>query len=159
MKIEKNVVAQFHYNLSDQNGEIETSRDGDPVAYLHGHKNIIDGLQEALEGKGEGDTFTVTVAPEQGYGLRNEDAKQRVPLKHLVGAKKWRKGMVAQVQTEQGLRQVTIIKVGKFNADVDSNHPLAGKELTFDVEVISIREATKDEISHGHAHGVGGHQH
>lgn len=159
MKIEKDVVVQFHYNLSDENGQIETSRDADPVAYLHGHKNIIDGLQEAMEGKGEGDTFTVTVPPEQGYGQRNEAAKQRVPLKHLVGAKKWRKGMVAQVQTEDGVRQVTIIKVGKFNADVDSNHPLAGKDLTFEVEVVSIREATKDEIAHGHAHGVGGHQH
>lgn len=159
MKIEKDVVVQFHYNLSDSSGAIETSRDGDPVAYLHGHKNIIDGLQDALEGKGEGDTFTVTVPPEQGYGHRNEEAKQRVPLKHLVGPKKWRKGMVAQVQTDEGMRQVTIIKVGKFNADVDSNHPLAGKDLTFDVEVISIREATKDEIAHGHAHGVGGHQH
>jgi FKBP-type peptidyl-prolyl cis-trans isomerase SlyD len=157
--IEKNKVVQFHYTLSESGVELENSKSGDPIAYLHGHNNIIVGLQEAMAGKNAGDTFEVEIAPEKAYGKRNEDAKQRVPLKHLIGAKKWRPGMVAQVETDQGQRQVTVIKVGKFNADVDANHPLAGKSLSFHIEVVDVRDASEEEISHGHAHGLGGHHH
>lgn len=160
MSIGNNSVVQFHYTLSNSDGsEIESSRGGDPMAYLHGHSNIVPGLEDAMEGKGEGDVFTATVSPDKGYGERNDSLTQRVPLKHLQGAKKWKKGMVAHVQTDQGMRQVTILKAGRFMADVDANHPFAGKELVFDIEVISVREGTEEEISHGHAHGVGGHQH
>ncbi|MEK9766370.1 MAG: peptidylprolyl isomerase, partial [Thalassolituus sp.] len=81
------------------------------------------------------------------------------PVKHLQGAKVWKKGMVASVHTEQGMRQVTIVKVGRFMADVDTNHPFAGKTLQFEVDVVAVREATAEELDHGHAHGVGGHQH
>jgi FKBP-type peptidyl-prolyl cis-trans isomerase SlyD len=129
------------------------------MAYLHGHGNIIPGLEEAMLGKEVGAEFSATVAPEKAYGQRDEAAIQRVPMKHLQGAKKWKKGMVAHVETEQGERQVTVIKVGKFMVDVDANHPFAGKELTFDVKVEDVREATAEEIQHGHAHGIGGHQH
>lgn len=160
MTITKNSVVQFHYTLTDENGEqLESSRDGDPVAYLHGHNNMIVGVENALEGKAEGDEFTVTVSPEEGYGEINPDAQQRVPTKHLQGAEKWAPGMVATVNTEQGKRQVTIVKVGRFMVTVDLNHPLAGKTLTFAINVESVREATEEEISHGHAHGVGGHHH
>ena len=160
MKIEKDTVAQFHYSLKNEAGELLESTEGnDPMAYLHVHKNIIPGLEKAMLGKAQGDTFTVTVEPKEGYGERKADAKQRIPLKQLQGAKKWRKGMVAVVQTDQGQRQVVIEKVGKFNADCDLNHPLAGKTLTFDINVVSVREATAEEKSHGHAHGVGGHHH
>ena len=160
MKIEKDTVVQFHYSLKNEAGELLESTEGnDPMAYLHGHKNIIPGLEKAMLGKAQGDTFTVTVEPKEAYGERKADAKQRIPLKHLQGAKKWRKGMVAVVQTDQGQRQVVIEKVGKFNADCDLNHPLAGKTLTFDINVVSVREATAEEKSHGHAHGVGGHHH
>lgn len=160
MTITKNSVVQFHYTLTDENGEqLESSRDGDPVAYLHGHNNMIVGVEKALEGKTEGDEFTVTVSPEDGYGEINPDAVQRVPTKHLQGAEKWAPGMVATVNTEQGKRQVTIVKVGRFMVTVDLNHPLAGKTLTFAINVENVREATEEEISHGHAHGVGGHHH
>lgn len=160
MSISTNSVVQFHYTLKDENGEqIETTSGKDPMAYLHGHNNIIPGLEKAMEGHVVGDTFSVTVKPEEGYGARKDNPLQRIPIKHLRGAKKWKPGMVAWVETEQGQRQVTVVKVGKFNADCDLNHPLAGKVLTFDVEIVELREATAEEKSHGHAHGVGGHHH
>jgi FKBP-type peptidyl-prolyl cis-trans isomerase SlyD len=160
MEITKDCVVQFHYNLRDAEGsELENSRTGDPMAYLHGHQNMMAGLEKALEGHSAGDVFSVTLAPEDAYGSRTEDAEQRIPLKHLQGSKKWRPGMVATVQTDQGVRQVQILKVGKFMVTVDTNHPLAGKTITFDVEVTDVRAASAEEISHGHAHGVGGHHH
>lgn len=160
MNISKDTVVQFHYTLKDDKGELIESTDGkDPMAYLHGHSNIIRGLENALEGKTVGDTFTVTVEPGEGYGLRQENATQRISLKHLQGARKWKPGMMAFVETDKGYRQVTVLKVGKFNADVDTNHPLAGKTLVFDIQVVDIREATAEEKAHGHAHGVGGHHH
>lgn len=159
MSITDGTVVQFHYTLTEAGNELESTKGGEPMAYLHGHNNIIVGLEKAMAGKSEGDTFSVTVEPAEAYGVRKEDATQRIPLKHMQGAKKWRPGMVAWVETDQGHRQVTVVKVGKFNADCDLNHPLAGKTLTFDVEVIATREATEEEKSHGHAHGVGGHHH
>ncbi len=159
MKVEDNKVVQFLYELKDeQQAVLESTKEG-PVAYLHGCNNMMAGLENALSGKCVGDKFSVTLAPEEAYGERIEGSLQRVPVKHLQGAKKWKPGMVATVQTEQGQRQVTIVKVGKFMVTVDSNHPFAGKTLTFDLEVVGIRDASDEEIAHGHAHGVGGHQH
>lgn len=160
MNIAKDTVVQFHYTLKDGKGElIESTAGKDPMAYLHGHSNIIPGLEKALEGKAVGDSFTVTVEPQDGYGQRKEDAMQRISLKHLQGARKWKPGMMAFVETDQGYRQVTVVKVGKFNADVDTNHPLAGMTLVFDIQIADIREASEEEKAHGHAHGVGGHHH
>lgn len=160
MTIKANSVVQFHYTLKDADGTlIETSSGRDPMAYLHGHNNIIPGLEAAMEGKNVGDSFNVTITPEQAYGERKADALQRIPVKHLQGAKKWKAGMVAHVQTEQGQRQVMIVKVGKFMADVDTNHPLAGRTLAFDIIIDAVRDATEEEVAHGHAHGVGGHHH
>lgn len=159
MSIGKDSVVQFHYTLTEAGTELESTKGSDPMAYLHGHQNIISGLEKAMEGKGEGDTFSVTVEPAEAYGERKDDLTQRIPLKHMQGAKKWRPGMVAWVETDQGHRQVTVTKVGKFNADCDLNHPLAGKTLTFDVEIVEVRPATEEEKAHGHAHGVGGHHH
>ncbi|KKN10732.1 hypothetical protein LCGC14_1033720, partial [marine sediment metagenome] len=118
---------------------------------------IIQGLEEALEGREAGDTFSATVTPDKAYGPRKADAIQRVPIKHLMGAKRWKPGMIAQVKTEQGPRHVIVAKVGLKFADVDNNHPMAGKTLTFDIEIIEVRAASPEEISHGHAHGPGGH--
>jgi len=160
MQISKDKVVQFHYTIKDEAGEqVDTSTTGDPMAYLHGHNNMIVGVENALEGKNKGDKFSVVVEPKDGYGERQEDAIQRIPTKHLQGAKVWKPGMVAVVHTEQGQRQVTVLKVGRFMVTCDLNPPLAGKTLNFDLEVIDVREATEEEISHGHAHGVGGHQH
>lgn len=163
MKIEKNTVVQFHYRLREDQGstELENSHGGSPIAYLHGHHNIIRGLEKAMLGKEQGDVFSASVSAEEGYGKRVEGSQQRVPIKHLIIKKnaKLKPGMVVSIQTDQGAQQATVIKAGKFNVDVDTNHPLAGKTLNFDVEIIDVREASAEEIAHGHAHGVGGHQH
>ena len=160
MTVAKDKVVRFHYNLTDADNTVEeTTRGGAPMAYLHGHNNMIEGLEKAMDGKAVGDTFAVTLEPKEAYGEFLPDCEQRIPVKHLQGAKKWSKGMVGTVNTDQGLRQVTVVKVGKFMVTVDNNHPLAGKTLTFEIEIVDVRDATKEEIAHGHAHGEGGHQH
>lgn len=160
MQIADNTVVQFNYTLKDENGEVLESNAGQaPVAYLHGHNNMMVGVEKAFAGKNEGDSFTVTLAPADAYGERKDGLTQRVPVKHLSGGKRWQPGMTAVVHTEQGQRQVTILKVGKFMADVDLNHPWAGRTLTFDLAVVSVRAASAEEVAHGHAHGEGGHHH
>ncbi|AQZ95224.1 peptidylprolyl isomerase [Halopseudomonas phragmitis] len=159
MQIANNTVVQFHYTLSDASGEIESSYKHEPVLYLHGQAGLIDGLVEALEGRQAGDSFSVTIPAEKAYGQPRENATQKVQVKYLQGAKKWKPGMVAVLQTERGPVQVTVTKVGLKQVEVDTNHPLAGKELTFAIEILDVRAATEEEIAHGHAHGVGGHQH
>ena len=160
MQISDDMVVQFFYTVKDENGQALESNVGDePVAYLHGHKNMMPGVEKALTGRETGESFSVTLPPEETYGKRVEGSEQRVPVKHLMGAKKWKPGMMAVVQTEQGQRQVTILKVGKFMATVDTNHPMAGKTLTFDLQVGDVRDATAEEKAHGHAHGIGGHHH
>ena len=160
MTIKNNSVVQFHYTLKNSSGDtLESSLEQQPTTYLHGYNNIISGLEASMDGQTVGDTFNTIVEAKDGYGLRREGSIQRVPIKHLMGAKKWRPGMVATVQTEQGQKQVTIIKAGKFMADVDNNHLLAGKTLHFDIEIVDIRDASAEEIAHKHVHGAGGHHH
>lgn len=159
MQIAKNTVVQFHYTLSDSSGVLESSHDHQPVLYLHGQPGLIEGLVQALEGHETGDTFRAELPADKAYGPRQENATHKVQVKHLHGAKKWKPGMIAAIQTDEGQRQVTVIKVGLSQAEVDSNHPLAGKDLIFDVEILSVREASEEELTHGHAHGAGGHQH
>jgi FKBP-type peptidyl-prolyl cis-trans isomerase SlyD len=159
MKISKDTVVEFHYGLTDSNGEIENSRTHQPVLYLYGQPGLLDGLVKAMEGHEAGDRFSVELTADEAYGQPVEGAIQKVQVKHLQGARKWKPGMIAVIQTADGARQVTIRKVGLSQAEVDANHPLAGRDLTFDIEILSVREATADEIAHGHAHGVGGHQH
>ena len=156
MNITKECVVEFHYTVSENGTQLESSKEGDALAYLHGHEGMLPGLEKALEGRQTGDTFTVELKAADAYGPRHDNAVQRIPLKHLQGAKVWKAGMTALVHTDQGQRQVTLIKVGKFNADCDLNHPFAGKDLTFDIEVVSVRAATAEELSHGHVHGAGG---
>lgn len=159
MSIEKDKVVLFHYRLSDSQGPIEDSATGDPMAYLHGHGNILPALEKALVGKDEGDKLEVTLEPKDAYGTIREDAQQRVPKKHLAGKKKWAPGMVASLQTDKGMKQVRIVKVGLKVVTVDTNHPLAGKTLTFDINIVDVRDGTEEEKTHGHAHGIGGHHH
>lgn len=159
MNIAKDTVVTLHYSLFDDQGQLIEKTEDSPIAYLHGHNAMIAGFEKAMEGKAAGENLNIELSPEQAYGARNEQAVARVPVKHLQGSKKWKKGMVAVVNTEEGQRQVEIIKIGRFMADVDTNHPLAGKHLRFEVDIQEVRAATAEEISHGHVHGELGHQH
>jgi FKBP-type peptidyl-prolyl cis-trans isomerase SlyD len=160
MAITDNAVVYFHYTLKNESGEtVETSLDGEPSAYLHGAGNILPGLEKALEGKTAGDTVEVTLPPEEAYGPRQADRVQRVPVKHLIFKGKLRPGLTVQVNTADGRRPATVVKAGKFSADIDTNHPLAGQTLTFAIDIIELREASAEERAHRHVHGPGGHQH
>ena len=159
MQISKDTAVEFHYTLSEAGEQIETSTNAEPLTYLHGNDGMLPGLETALEGKAAGDKFSVTLEPKDSYGEYQEGMVQRIPIKHLQGlgnSKVWKPGMTAIVESNQGRHQVKVVKVGRFNADCDLNHPFAGKTLTFDVEVVSVREATAEELSHGHVHGEGG---
>ena len=155
-------VIAFHYTLFDGTGDkIETSDAGDPLLFLYGQNTILASLQEAFLNKRAGEDFSATIPAGRAYGRYYPDRKQRISIKHIDGGKKqkFRVGQVINLQGERGGSPGTIVKVGKFNLDIDANHPLAGKDLTFDVKIVSVREATDEEKAHGHAHGPGGHQH
>lgn len=160
MSIVRDSVVRFHYRLSGEDGvEIESSHDHEPVTYLHGHGSILPALEQQLEGRGPGESFSAQLTAADAYGERDENAVMRIPLKNLVYRGKLEPGMIAGVQTGHGMRQVRVLKVGKFNADVDANHPLAGLPLAFHIEIVDVRDATAEEIAHGHVHGEGGHHH
>ncbi len=161
MKIEKNKVATFVYQLSEHGGEpLESNNQEMPLAYLHGHGNLLPALESALEGLQAGDSKTVTLPPEDAYGPRRDNLTQRVPVKHLLSKhKRLQPGTLVKVQTEKGPANARVVKSGKFMVDVDFNHPFAGKTLVFDVTVDSVRDATEEELAHRHAHGAGGHHH
>ncbi len=160
MKIENDKVVQFTYQMTDiENNLLEDSTDMIPMAYLHGHGGLLKGLERAMQGHESNDEFEVQLAADDAYGQRKENSQQKIPMKHLQGAKRWKKGMLATVQTEQGNQRVTVVKPGKFMVLVDFNHPFAGMHLIFKVKIIDVREATIEERTHGHAHGIGGHDH
>jgi FKBP-type peptidyl-prolyl cis-trans isomerase SlyD len=156
MKIAKNKVAAIHYTLTDNEGTVLDSSDGrEPLHYLHGAGNLIAGMEEGLEGKGKGDKFSIKVPPSKGYGELDPSMKQSVP-RSAFGDQQVKTGM--KFQTGGGA-VVTVVEVGLDSVTVDANHPLAGVELNFDVEVVEVREASAEEITHGHVHGPGGHHH
>ena len=160
MQIENGSVVSFHYTLSDSDGNtIETNRDGDAAVYLHGANNVVPKLEAAFAGKAKGDHFELTLEPADAYGEIKQNAIERVPAKYLKHAGKLRPGQAVQLNTQNGTMLVTVVKVGKFTVDVDSNHPLAGKTLNYSIDITDVRAATDEEKEHGHAHGVGGHQH
>lgn len=159
MKIEKDSVVRFHYTVAEQGQEpIESSKDRDPLAILIGHGNIIPGLEAAMMDKEAGATFEVDVKATDAYGERREGLTQRVPKKHF-GTTKLIPGQQVVLQTNFGPRAVTVEKVGMSVVDVDLNHPMAGKDLHFSVEIVDVRAAAAEELEHGHVHGDGGHQH
>ena len=138
---------------------LEDSRNGEPMAYLHGANNIFPKMETEMHDKVIGDTFSVTLAAEDAYGIRIENSIRRISRKHVVSTGKLEPGMIINVKTDQSQHQVVVIKVGKFIVDIDTNHPMAGKTLTFAIEIMDIREASAEELAHGHAHGAGGHRH
>lgn len=152
--IANNHVVEFNYTLKDDEGNILDQSQGEPLAYLHGHQNIIPGLESQLLGKKVGDKFTASVEPADAYGEFDDAAVQEVPRENFQGVDNIEPGMQFQSQTEDGhMMLVTVRDVQDDMVIVDANHPLAGKKLHFDVEVTGIREASPEELQHGHAHG------
>ena len=161
MQIAKDKVVLINYILKNDTGEVIDSSEGsDPLAYLHGAENIIPGLENALEGKAAGDTLSVTIAAEEAYGLFDESKVQEVPKEMfedagevIVGAQYHAAG------PDGGHITITVTEVTDDTVTVDANHPLAGENLSFDVTIVEIRDASPEELEHGHVHGAGGHQH
>ena len=160
MPVAQDSVVTLHYTLKDDAGTVlDSSSPQEPLAYLHGHGNLIPGLEKELEGKNAGDALTVTVAPADGYGEYDERLVQSVPRRSLRGIKDIKPGMHLHAQTEDGPRTVTVTKVLGDMVTLDGNHPLASKSLHFDVRIEDVRPATEEELSHGHVHGAHGHHH
>lgn len=158
-QVSKDMVVSIDYTLTGAAGTvIDSSQGGEPLMYLHGAGNIIPGLERALEGKAPGDEIKTTVDPNDGYGQKNPALVQPVPRKQFPEAKEISVGMQFQAQTNQGPRVVTIVGVNDDTVTVDANHPLAGETLAFDVKIVNVREATPQELEHGHVHGVNGQQ-
>ena len=161
MTISQHKVVTIHYKVVDvDSGEtIDSSEGGAPMTYLHGAQNIIPGLEKALEGKTVGDEFDVTVEAADAYGDYSDERIQQVPIEAFEGVEKVEPGMAFTANTEQGPVNLIVTEVSESTVTVDANHPLAGKSLAFSVAIESIREASEEEIAHGHVHGEGGHQH
>ncbi|MDO3381796.1 FKBP-type peptidyl-prolyl cis-trans isomerase [Gilvimarinus algae] len=160
MIISDNCVASFHYTLTDKEGKVLDSSEGrEPLAYLHGASNIIPGLEKELAGKQAGDKLQVAVPAAEAYGERNDAMMQELPANMFTGVDKIEVGMEFHAQTENGVQVVSVTAVDGDTVTVDANHPLAGVDLNFDVEITEVRSATEEEQQHGHAHGAGGHDH
>jgi FKBP-type peptidyl-prolyl cis-trans isomerase SlyD len=156
MPIANNDVVTIHYTLKDDADKvIDSSSGGEPLAYLHGHGNIVPGLERELAGKSVGDRLTVRVPAAEGYGEYDRALLQKVPRRALKGIANLRVGMRLQA----GHQAVTVTHIAGDMVTLDGNHPLAGQDLNFDVEITDVRAATEEELAHGHVHGSGGHHH
>ena len=162
MQIARNKVVTFEYTLTDPAGKVlDTSTGGEPLGYLHGVGGIIPGLEQALEGRSPGDELDVVVPPELAYGLRSEEMIQAVPRSVFGGMKDHdiKVGMQFQGRTEAGPRTVTVVAVEGDQVTIDANHDLAGQTLHFAIKIVGVRDATPEELAHGHVHGPEGHHH
>jgi FKBP-type peptidyl-prolyl cis-trans isomerase SlyD len=160
MQVQKNKVVGIDYKLTDGSGNlIDSSKDHGLLYYIQGVGSLIPGLESALEGKKAGDSLKVTIAAKDGYGERNDALCQTVPKTQFESTEALEIGMQFEVETEQGELVVSVTKIEGDSVTVDGNHPLAGMELHFDVSVKEVREATTEELAHGHVHGEHGHHH
>lgn len=160
MQVENDNVVSIHYTLkNDQGDTVDSSEDLVPLVYLHGHGNIIAGLESELAGKGVGDQFKVTLSPEKAYGGHNPSLVQTLARSALQEVDEILVGKRFQIETDEGPIVVTITEVAGDQITLDGNHPLAGETLHFEIDVVEIREATQEELTHGHAHKPGGHHH
>jgi len=158
--IAKDKVVTFDYRLTDGKGTlIDSSEEGGPLAYLHGHGNLIPGLETHLEGLESGAEFNVQVEPDQAYGLRDESLVAQVPREQFGDATELEPGMAFGAETDDGPVTVVVTAVEDEVVHVDANHPLAGISLNFEGTILEVREPTEEEIAHGHVHGPGGHEH
>lgn len=160
MNIQANSVVSIDYTVTDEDGAVIDSSNGrEPLVYLHGFNNIIPGLEKALEGKAQGEAFSVDVTAAEAYGPYQDDMIQEVPASAFQGVDKVEVGMQFTAQSQQGPVHVVVKEVKDETVTIDGNHPLAGKDLKFEGSIVEVREATEEEVTHGHVHGEGGHQH
>lgn len=160
MQIADRRVAQFHYTLTNDQGEVLDSSAGhEPLTYLHGKGNIVPGLEKALAGKQAGDKLKVAVPPDEAYGLQLPELIQIVPRGSFQGIADIQVGMRFQAETEHGPVMVRVTQVNSDTVTVDGNHELAGQTLHFEIEIVEVRDASVEEVLHGHVHGAGGHHH
>jgi FKBP-type peptidyl-prolyl cis-trans isomerase SlyD len=160
MSIRHDSVVTLHYTLKDAAGEVlDSSVSGEPLTYLHGHGHLVPGLERGLEGRSAGEKLNVKVAPADGYGEYDEKLVERVPRRALKGVGAINLGMQLRAATEDGSRTVTVTRVAGDLITLDGNHPLAGQSLDFEIEITDVRDATEEELAHGHVHGPGGHHH
>lgn len=156
MPIADNDVVTIHYTLKDEADKvIDSSTGGEPLAYLHGHGNIVPGLERELSGRSVGDRLQVRVPAAEGYGEYDRALVQKVPRRALQGIANLRVGLRLQA----GQQAVTVTHLAGDMVTLDGNHPLAGQNLHFEVEITAVRPATEEELAHGHVHGDGGHRH
>jgi FKBP-type peptidyl-prolyl cis-trans isomerase SlyD len=160
MQVTQNAVVSIHYTLRDDAGKtLDSSAGAEPLAYLHGNGNLIPGLERELEGKAAGDKLNVKIAPGDGYGEYDKSLVQRIPRRVLKNIPDVQIGMQLQAQSDRGPRAVTVTHIAGDMVTIDGNHPLAGQNLNFEVEIADVRAATEEELEHGHVHGPGGHHH
>ena len=159
MTVENGKVVSFHYTLTNAQGDVLDQSQEHPMPYLHGAGNIIPGLEKELAGKKVGDKLTVNVPAAEAYGEYHEQLVNDVPREAFQGVDQIEPGMQFQADTPEGVQVITVKAVNGDTVTVDANHPLAGQDLNFDVEIVEVREATEEESAHGHVHGVGGHHH
>ena len=160
MEITADRVVTIHYTLKDDSGTVlDSSAGAEPLVYIQGHGNLVSGLEKALEGKENGNTLKVVVTPAEGYGTHDAALIQRVPKRSLQSGGAIQKGAQFQARTDDGMRLFTVTAVIGDMVTLDGNHPLADKTLHFDVEILNVREASAEELEHGHVHGAGGHHH
>ncbi|NLJ45769.1 MAG: peptidylprolyl isomerase [Treponema sp.] len=153
MVVEKDKVITIDYTLKDSDGQtIDSSEESEPLVYLHGNDNLIPGLEKQLEGKKEGDKLSCVVHPGEAYGEYDENLVFTVKKSSFADPSKIEEGMQFEAHGEDGARVVTVVAVKGDDVTVDANHPLAGEDLHFDVKVVGIREATAEELAHGHVH-------
>jgi len=159
VNIQPKSVVSIEYTLKNDAGEVLDKSEGQgPLVYMHGVGNLVPGLEKALEGKAAGDSLEVSLKPEDGYGHRDEKLVRKIPARKIQD-KKPQPGKRYRAQWDDGLRIVLVNSLSGDYASVDANHPLAGQTLNFSVKVVEVREATAEELSHGHVHGKGGHHH
>ena len=160
MKISRDSVVSFLYTLKDGAGAIIDQSDGEPMAYLHGHGQIVPGLERELAGRSAGEKLLVHVSPADGYGEFNAAMVQKVPREAFSAISDLRVGMPLATRTRSGGHAQVIVKeIAPDVVTVDGNHPLAGKDLFFDIEIVEVRAASEEELEHQHVHGPGGHHH
>jgi FKBP-type peptidyl-prolyl cis-trans isomerase SlyD len=160
VQIAKNAVVRIDYTLTNDAGAVlDTSKGREPLSYVHGAGGLIPGLEEELDGKQPGDSLQVVIPPDKAYGERQDGLVQKVEREKLPPEADVQIGMQFQAHTNVGVHVVTVTEIEGDEVTLDGNHPLAGETLHFDVNVVEVREATQEEIEHGHAHGAGGHAH